>query len=50
MIDVPTEVVTILMSDFINRNIFSYPIYVHLNMNIETMDVFNFLYIIEYLC
>ena len=36
--------------DFINRNIFSCPIYMHLNMNNESMDVFNFLYIIEYIC
>ena len=38
------------ISDFINTNIFSCPIYVHLNMNIESMDVFNCLYIIEYVC
>ena len=49
-IDVPTEVVTLVISDFINRNIFSYPIDVHLNMNIVSIDVFNCLYIIEYIC
>ena len=49
-VDVLTKVVTIVMSDFINRNIFSYPIKVHLNMNIVSMDVFNCLYIVEYIC
>ena len=35
-----------VISDFINRNIFSCPINVHLNMNIVSMDVFSFLYIV----
>ena len=35
------------ISNFINRNIFSYPIYVHLNLNIESMDVFDCLQIID---
>ena len=48
--DVPTEVVTIVISDFINKNIFSCPINVHLNMNIVSIDIFNCLYIIEYIC
>ena len=47
--EVSTEVVTIVISDFINRNIFSYPINVNLNMNIVSMDVFNFLFIVEYI-
>ena len=48
-VDVPIEVVTLIISDFINRNIFSCPINVHLNMNMVSMDVFNFLYIVEYI-
>ena len=49
-VDVPTEVFTLVTFDFINRNIFSYPMNVHLNMNIISMDVFNCLYIVEYIC
>ena len=49
-IDVLTEVVTLVISDFINRNIFSCPINLYLNMNIVSMDVFNCLYIAEYIC
>ena len=41
---------TVVISDFINRNIFSCPINVHLNMNIVSMDVFNCLYIVEDIC
>ena len=37
------------ISDFINRNIFSCPIYVHLNMNIESMDDFKCLYVVDYI-
>ena len=49
-VDVLTKFVTIVISYFINRNIFSSANYVQLNMNIESMDVFNFLCIIEYIC
>ena len=49
-VDMPTEVVNFVISDVINRNIFSCPINVHLNMNIVDMDVFNCLYIVEYIC
>ena len=36
-----------VISDFINRNIFSCPINLDLNMNIVSMDMFNCLYIVE---
>ena len=45
-IDVSVEVVTIVIANFINRNIFFLSNYVHLNMNIESVDVFNCLYIV----
>ena len=38
------------ISDLLYRNIFSYPIHVHLNMNIESMDVFTCLYMVDYIC
>ena len=41
-VDVLTKVVTCVISDLINRNIFSYPI-MCIWMNIESMDMFNFL-------
>ena len=47
--DVPTKVITIVIYDFININIFFLSNYLHLNMNIESMDVFNYLYIVEYI-
>ena len=49
-LDMMIEAVTIVIYDFINRNIFSCPINVDLNINIVSMDVFNCLYIIEYIC
>ena len=48
-VDMLTEVVTCVISDLIHRNIFSYPI-MCIEMNIESMDVFNCLYIVDYIC
>ena len=47
--DVSKEVSTCVISDLINRNIFSYPT-IYIWMNIESMEMFNFLYIIDYIC
>ena len=47
--DVPTEVVTCVIFDLINRNIFSCPI-MCVWINIESMDMFNCLYIVDYIC
>ena len=48
-VDVPTEVATYVISDLLNRNIFSCPM-ICIQMNIESMDVFNCLCIIDYIC
>ena len=36
--------------DLLIETSISYPIHVHLNMNIVSMDVFNCLYIVDYIC
>ena len=47
--DVPTEVFTCVISDLINRNIFPCPI-LCIWMNTESMDMFKFLDIVDYIC
>ena len=47
--DVPTEVVTYVIFDFINRNIFCHPM-MCIYMKIESMDLFNCLCINDYIC